>query len=560
MKSLLEICAVFLSVLAPVLPTLGQQNASGTTPTFRSRTSLVLVPVVVSQSGHHVEGLKESDFRLFDNGSQRTIASFEEVKVTPAAAPPRSLGPGVFSNAAPNDQPQRLMVLALDLLNTPFQKQSFSREALVRFLLGRPDANEPVMLVALTPDGLRVIHHFTADPANLAVALRRMKSILSGQDSNHAAESSQQISQDAATLSIVKKGATAGVEDAENLSALLTAVPRYAALSRDQDRTTETLRQIQQLARSLAGVPGRKSLIWVTGGLSFFEYLPDPMAVPDRRNIAVSTEQRATHAYEVGLEFERTWAMLSDASVAVYPIDVAEVTVPSFTEAMYQLPHHMGSALLKSQAMSGMTDNTGGSYCQLQATLENCFRDAMQDSAHYYLLSFYADRRSKVGWHKLQVRTNRKGVHLRSRTGYFQENLTPGSAATPSYAINQALSMPLDATGLLMTVRWLEPPQRKGGHVAYELFVDPNSIGFGGDHQNNLKLSVMVATTDGAPEFVSRSSKLVDANLTAENQKKVSTKGFLYRDALVLPENTKAVRFLVRDETSGRVGTLTVTP
>jgi VWFA-related protein len=513
-----------------------------------------MVPVVVTSSGRHVEGLRESDFVLLDNGSPRKIASFEELKSATAVEPARKLGPGVFSNAPPNEQPQRIMVLLLDLLNTPFQKQSFSREALMRFLLGRPDVNEPVMLVAFTPDGLRVIHHFTSDSSLLITALRNVRKRLSDQEIDDSKRMSQDATLDAIGVSAARNQGNPDADEVQQLSALMTAIPHYAAISRDQDRTMQTLYQMQQLAGALAGVPGRKSLVWVTGGLSFYEYLPDTMAVPDRRNIATSVQDRGSRVYEINKEFERTWAMLNDASIAVYPIDVAEVTVPSFTEAMFMLPNHVGSALLKSQAMLGFTENTGGSYCQLQATLENCFRDAMSDSAHYYLLSFYADSHAKAGWHKLQVKAPGKAVHLRSRGGYFQENAA--SSHQSENTVTQVMSSPLDSTAVLLAVHWLDAPSTVEAKRHFEMFVDPNSISFN-DSGNHMKLSVMVASSDDGVRFTSRSVRVLDAKLTPENLKKVIAEGVVYRQDITLPKGTVAVRFAVRDDLTGRIGTVT---
>lgn len=411
------------------------------------------------------------------------------------------------------------------------------------------------MLVAFTPDGLRVVHHFTADSTRLVAALRTVSQKLTSRETDDSAISARLVRQDAITVSTNRSREGPDANEVDQITALLTAIPRYAAISRDQDNTMETLYQMQQLARALAGVPGRKSLVWVTGGLTFYEYLPDTMAVPDKRNIAVSMSERASRAYHANAQIERTWAMLNDASIAVYPIDVTEVTVPSFTEAMYQLPHHTGSALLRSQAMLGFTENTGGSYCQLNATLENCFRDAARDSSGYFLLSFYVDSQAKPGWHKLKVKVSASDIRVRSRGGYFQENADSLHAA--ANGMQQVLASPLDSTGILLAARWITPPSNHGGKASFELFVDPNSISFDGSTGNHLRLSIAIASSDGGLGFKGQYAKVFESNLSPDQRKKILSEGIVYKDSVDVAKGTRAFRFVVRDESNGRVGTLT---
>src|ERR1035438_1011630 len=46
-------------------------------PTIRVDVQQVLVPVVVTdKKGHHVSGLRASDFQIFEDGVQQEIASF----------------------------------------------------------------------------------------------------------------------------------------------------------------------------------------------------------------------------------------------------------------------------------------------------------------------------------------------------------------------------------------------------------------------------------------------------------------------------------------------------
>ena len=94
-----------------------------------------------------------------------------------------------------------------------------------------------------------------------------------------------------------------------------------------------TLEGMRGLARVLGGIPGRKSVIWVTADFPF-NLIPDNRAVTDaelaeslptisqlglstRSSGAVANTQRNAHTQEI----REAAAQLSSAQVAIYPID-----------------------------------------------------------------------------------------------------------------------------------------------------------------------------------------------------------------------------------------------
>jgi hypothetical protein len=76
-------------LLALALTTAGVADLSGRDQSdpqsvlITSKTNLVLVPVVVDDSGgNHVAGLTKNDFEVIENGKSKSIETFEEVKAT----------------------------------------------------------------------------------------------------------------------------------------------------------------------------------------------------------------------------------------------------------------------------------------------------------------------------------------------------------------------------------------------------------------------------------------------------------------------------------------------
>jgi VWFA-related protein len=67
-------------------------SSEDTPVTFSSKVNLVSVPVVVrDRDGHAIGGLKQEDFRIFDNGKPQTITKFRIE--SPSAALPPVAGP-----------------------------------------------------------------------------------------------------------------------------------------------------------------------------------------------------------------------------------------------------------------------------------------------------------------------------------------------------------------------------------------------------------------------------------------------------------------------------------
>src|SRR5437899_11201685 len=79
--------AVILAGLMAGLPGFAQQQTGDGTFTMKVQTDIVLTNVVVrdKKTGEVVKGLKQSDFRIMENGKLQTIASFDYQNVDEAA-------------------------------------------------------------------------------------------------------------------------------------------------------------------------------------------------------------------------------------------------------------------------------------------------------------------------------------------------------------------------------------------------------------------------------------------------------------------------------------------
>ena len=87
-----------------------------------------------------------------------------------------------------------------------------------------------------------------------------------------------------------------------------------------QSRARCTLQALNQMARYLAGLLGRKNLIWFSGSFPI-NILPDGSLVDTFANIPNSTADPFAAVANYSEEFRETTELLARSQVAVYPID-----------------------------------------------------------------------------------------------------------------------------------------------------------------------------------------------------------------------------------------------
>ena len=181
---------------------------------------------------------------------------------------------------------------------------------------------------------------------------------------------------------------------------------------------SDTLAALEQIAQAYAGLPGRKVLIWASGGFPFL--IEDPHSV-----IGMSTELVSS--------YERTWRALNAANIAVYPVnaeglvnstyaafDVTKRNAPNFGPPRLGRPPAYDSVQQTRDTMKSFAEATGGKPCLDRNDLATCFNQATKDSDFYYMLTYYLPEEDrKPGWHKLKVSVNRKDISVRARSGFF---------------------------------------------------------------------------------------------------------------------------------------------
>lgn len=166
-----------------------------------------------------------------------------------------------------------------------------------------------------------------------------------------------------------------------------------------RDQTLITLYALQELAQSAAGIPGRKSVIWASGGLPFILNDPDSLMGIDTTLMS---------------DYEQTWKVMNDANVAVYPVDAHGLVAPDIDmQSMTskntiggQFPGTKGGrsqfsidpAQNLQDSLRAFANATGGKACYNRNDLDQCFALAAEDASQYYMLTYYlpADDRARM--------------------------------------------------------------------------------------------------------------------------------------------------------------------
>jgi VWFA-related protein len=409
------------------------ESAQAATPTrsgvtLRTGTQLVVVDVVVTdKSQNPVHNLKASDFTLLDGGHPQQIKSFEE-HLAPTAKPglpPRpAFPPGIFSNYTSVPAGGAVNILLLDTLNTPVLDQIYLHDQFQKYLkTSKPGA--PMAIYGLTTHLLQ-LQSFTSDPELLKAAISN-KNIKNSPLIDRVTGGNSTQFADEVTEAMNYSNFSGAVFN-QNTIKVIKEFDADQASYGQQLRAKYTLDAINQLARYLSGIPGRKNLIWFSGSFPL-DILPDS-TISHPLTVVGDSED----------EYRETTNLLTHAQVAVYPIDVrGAMTSPNMdvsqSTAIYQddvlkfgaderfasdqNKFHQKTGL-ENMTMTRMADDSGGHAFINNNDLADAVNKAIAAGSHYYTLTYSpTDTNWNGEFRKIQVKLQQSGVSLAYRRGYY---------------------------------------------------------------------------------------------------------------------------------------------
>src|SRR5258706_8293910 len=385
----------FPCLLLPALCLIAQDQNQ---PTIRVTTRLVQVNVVVhDKKGEPLSDLKRDDFTILDKGKQQKVAVFAVDSIdAPRKAWPK-LPPNIFSNRIQRaDTPTSTTVILFDGLNTRFQDQAYARKQIVKFL-SEIQPHDRVALYLLGSD-LRILHDFTNNPDHLAQALWKYRGRISGE--LDAADPAPRDSTGNDDLDQFLANSDQVISDYYNVN-----------------KAQFTLDAMEAIAHHLASLPGRKNLVWVSGGFPFTLGLE-----PEDFSMNNPSREHRTFSEETA----RVARAMNDANIAIYPVDARGlIGIPSMSASIASQGLRRAAQPPKSltppnlDTMQILAERTGGRAFYNTNDLAGAVRNAVNDARVTYTLGFYPDGDEWDGkFHDIKVKDGRSGMDGRYRNGF----------------------------------------------------------------------------------------------------------------------------------------------
>jgi VWFA-related protein len=510
------LCVLLLSGL--IIPTYAQQ-------TIQANTRLVQINVLAQDSkGQPIPDLTQQDFTLQVSGRRRPIQVFSVERNGAQGPAPPETAQLPFSNRVASGDPN-LVIILFDEYNTASMDVARARKQLVE-VFSRLEPTSRIALYLLTKE-LKILLDFTTDRAALAAKL--------------------------ATHAPVPGFTTEGLEfgpvietRSEALQAALVRAEAMVSDARSAHRVEVTLDALNLISAHVAGIPGRKTLVWLTGGV--------PMLIGyDPASFGASRVGQR----DLSPEVIRTTRNLERADIAVDTVDLRGVRPDDqsrLRNTRRQLP--TGQSPFETDpnydAMMTLAKETGGEVFHNTNDIGRAVQRAIDDSQVSYTLGFYASQDELDGsYRSFRVQVNRHGVHLRYRSGFFA---TPDPSAQErlSQPLARLLGAPVTVSEISLRVELQHVPD---GKYMLTVHVGPEGLDLrdeGGKRAGDFEW-LAASARNGA---YSAGSQRLHVALTPDAYREVIEHGLTLSQSIALNEGDTEIGAAIRDVSTGVAGTL----
>lgn len=416
------------------------QSYSPPADLFHNTTrSVVLDVFVTDDTGHSVTGLNQDAFVIREAGVPQQIRSFQAV----TAATPLS------------DQTPRTILL-VDELNTRFTDLAYVRYALNKLMHpGGARLEQPTALYILTDRGLKVAQRYTRDPAVVDAAMQ-----------------------------------------AQPVSPVWRPEAEVGDLI---DRMNASVRALQQIAAANVGVPGHKTVIWISPGFPVFSSLR--MNQHARDHVFDSIRQLSDHLLQARMSIDTVDPrgviphVLLDLPNAARPQNQQGSVNINSSQAYMRALSAESPTSVTDIAIQTLAHETGGHSFFGRNDVDREIATSMQQAGAYYALSYTPANHDFHGeFRKLQVTLARpSNAHLTTRDGYYaladQLSTDPRVRAAP---LLDALLAPLDYPAIQIPIVYAAHTA-PGSTMTVHLAVPGEALTWTADDHGHYRAHVIIA-------------------------------------------------------------------
>jgi VWFA-related protein len=560
--------AVFAALLisATSYPALGQATAAANaaqapsaqaTP-LRTDVRRVAVDVVVTDAkGNPVEGLKQGDFKVMEDGVIQPLHFFDVHTGTAAGVSQQALDlhlpPDTFSNLAlaPADKP--VTVLLYDMLDTPQSSFPSAHQALVKFI--HDQGNSTKIAIFVLTDRLHMLQGFTDDETRLM----------------------QAVNSKGATLKAPPLRAAPLLDPTDvELTRLEIEEMEYMEIKRHRI----TIDAFIEIARYVSALPGRKNLIWMSGSF------PSEIFSSGIGNVGSMWQVR------LDPEVQAAKKMLDESRAAVYPVDVRGLQAdPRYSAATrYTAPLGPSSFGVQQGAehatMNLIADSTGGRAFYNTNGLQEAMDAAVRQGSEYYTLT-YAPSNTKADGSERKIKVVLKvpGYQLSYRRSYladdarypapvqplmqdmsmqhgapnssqlfFEAKVTPvGSPMAASADEVKTLNTFLQTKAKGLRTRKVQHYDIDFAIIGRQLEMPPTQSG---EYATDMRFGLAAYTPES--ELLNGTEVRIKNVIPAAQYQKIESEGYHASMVFAVPDGAVSLRMAVRDEIGKRIGTLEI--
>lgn len=525
------------------LPQTGYQNVQGHFVIQVQRNEVLVDVRVYGRKGNPVTDLKQDDFKIYEDGTLQKINSFnvENVQQLVQATEKNGKAPVVNLASLPKTTPvstlkrlvqnHRLIVIFFDLSSLQIDDLVRSLKQAQNFIQKQLTPADLVAVVTYSSD-LRIVQDFTNDRDALSKAI---KSIEIGPSS---------------TLASNGTGGAAGGTD--SFGNTIVTQNTGDAFTPDETEfnifnTDEKLAALESLADLLRAVPGRKSVVQFSSGIT---------------QTGVDNEA----------QLQETIDAANMADVSFYPIDSRGLAaLPPGGDASSASPSGTGiynAAALSSQisslhnsrdTLSNIARDTGG---RMFADLNNfapAFQEVQRENSSYYLLGYTpSNTRSDGRFRHIKVTVDRHGLRVEARPGYFApKNFRQFTREDKEDQLQQAMNSPQPFLELPLAIESAHfRESSKLYYVVVAAKIPGSEIPFRAKsttHQTEFDFAWRATNSKG--QVVAALDDTLPVKLNSSTYQQVLKSNILYEGGLVLPPGKYTLKVVAREDQTGKIGT-----